>query len=52
MVVPTAGVGDIMMVLETVSVTVTAASQVGFGDGTGSEPEQVPSLTKNLEVWA
>ena len=50
--VPDKAVGDIMMVLVTVSVTVTAASQLGLGDGTGLVSEQVPSVTKNLGVWA
>jgi hypothetical protein len=46
--------GDSVMVLVTVSVTVVA-SHVGstlVGGGAGCEPEQAPSSTKNLEVWA
>lgn len=47
-------VGDTLMVLVAVSVTVTG-SQVGLtisGGVMGPAPEQTPSRTKNLEVWA
>jgi hypothetical protein len=43
--------GDTVTVLVAVSVTVTG-SQVGAGGTTGPAPEQAPSRTKNLEVWA
>ena len=43
--------GDTVTVLVAVSVTVTG-SQVGWGGETGPAPEQEPSLTKNLGVWA
>jgi hypothetical protein len=46
--------GDSVTVLVTVLVTVVA-SQVGstlVGGGAGFDPEQAPSSTKNLEVWA